>query len=258
MALAFEVIERVPKALRPLLPILLEWYGNTEMVDQQMKDMRKVAYVNEMARHGLRTYVMKGIGVSMYYPVTTHRKCGDLDCFFLNDDDMSAYEAGNIVSESVGAHVERDYYKHSHIKYKGLTVENHQFCTSIRGGKDKKAFERHFQSLLRLSDANQIEGSNLLIPLVNFTALFFTAHSLQHFLFEKIHFRYVLDWIIFLRTDASLVDWNDSWNWCVRMKYTRFVLCLNWICHNKLGMQINIPEPPEEFNVEQLLHRIYK
>lgn len=60
--MAFEVIERVPKALRPLLPILLEWYGNTEMVDQQMKDMRKVAYVNEMARHGLRTYVMKGIG----------------------------------------------------------------------------------------------------------------------------------------------------------------------------------------------------
>ena len=112
MAVAFEVIERVPKALRPLLPILLEWYGNTEMVDQQMKDMRKVAYVNEMARHGLRTYVMKGIGVSMYYPVTTHRKCGDLDCFFLNDDDMSAYEAGNIVSESVGAHVERDYLLH--------------------------------------------------------------------------------------------------------------------------------------------------
>lgn len=50
-----------------------------------MKDIWKVADANKRARHGLRIYVIEGIRVSVYYPATTHRECGKLDCFFLND-----------------------------------------------------------------------------------------------------------------------------------------------------------------------------
>lgn len=30
------------------------------------------------------------------------------------------------------------------------------------------------------------------------------------FLFEKIHFRHVLDWAMFLRVEVSQVDWDGS------------------------------------------------
>lgn len=55
---------------------------------------------------------------------------------------MGQYEFGNLLAERWGASVKRDFYKHSHIRYKGLVVENHQFCTAIRGSRRAKDFER--------------------------------------------------------------------------------------------------------------------
>jgi hypothetical protein len=69
---------------------------------------------------------------------------------------MGDYEQGNVITQKARTKVERDYYKHSHVSFKGLTVENHQFCIAIRGSKKTKSLERLFQSVLR----QKIENTN--------------------------------------------------------------------------------------------------
>ena len=42
------------------LPVLFDWYGNADVVEQQVNEMREVtfAYTKTMAKMGLRTYVI--------------------------------------------------------------------------------------------------------------------------------------------------------------------------------------------------------
>lgn len=258
-AVAFDSLQFLQEELRPPKSVLMQWLGRTVSVEQRAEHMQKVAfeYAGLLSEHGLKTFVMKGIGVGEYYPEPFHRECGDLDCFVLSSaGNEPAYEAANQFSEMAGASVRRGYYKHSHINYRGLTIENHQFCTAIRGGKEKKEFERHLETLLKESGEHPVGNSSLLMPCADFTALFLTAHSLFHFLFEKIHLRHVLDWAFFMKAEAGNVDWASFWNWCRIMHFTRFAVCLNWICRHKLGMIVGVPEPVADFDVEALSMRI--
>lgn len=45
-------MERVPKALQPPLPVLFEWYGNADVVEQQVNEMREMtfAYAKTIAK----------------------------------------------------------------------------------------------------------------------------------------------------------------------------------------------------------------
>ncbi len=69
-----------------------------------------------------------------------------------------AYEEGNRLAEILGAKVDIHDYKHSHISYKGLIVENHRLLTTARGSKEKKSFEMYLQNLLEIRNSAQFEA----------------------------------------------------------------------------------------------------
>ena len=115
-------------------------------------------------------------------------------------------------------------------------VENHAFCTAIRGSRNRKALERHLQHLLDTKPNTPIEGTHLLRPCADFNALFLTAHSFGHFLTEGIKLRHILDWALLLRAEQDNIDWGSFYEWCDKMHYTRFVECLNLICEKYLGV----------------------
>ena len=115
--------------------------------------------------------------------------------------------------------------------------------THLLGGqKDLALFESYFRDIFCRRHIQiglkQIGQTYLYAPSADFTALFLTAHSLSHFLFESIKLRHVLDWAFFLKAEHDNVDWNNFWKWCDRMKYTRFVMCLNHICVHYLKMDL--------------------
>lgn len=206
-------------------------------------------------KKGIKTIVLKGLAISGYYPVPEHRECGDLDCFLvkantqqgdaiaINADGrpVSCYDEGNKVAKEAGAEVKIGFYKHSHINYKGLIVENHAFCTAIRGSRDRKALERHLQHLLATKPSEPIEGTHLLRPCADFNALFLTAHSFGHFLSEGIKLRHILDWALLLRAEQDNIDWTTFYEWCDRMHYTKFVDAVTAIATEYLGLEVTNP-----------------
>ena len=233
----------------------LQWALNTEHIEQRYLKQHKLA--SELAdiytNKGIKTLVLKGLAISRYYPIPQHRECGDLDCFLVKADNsqkcgialrdaalpVSCYNEGNSVAEEQGAKVKLDFYKHSHINYKGLVVENHAFCTAVRGSRKLKAFERHLETLLATRPTARIGESNLLCPCADFNALFLTAHSFQHFLTEGIKLRHVLDWALLLRAEQHNIDWKSFYEWCDKMHYTKFADAMTAIAVEYLGIEIS-------------------
>lgn len=70
--------------------------------------------------------------------------------------------------------VNRDFYKNSSFVWKNLHVENHQFCTLVRGNRAMKRFDVVLRRLV--SEKN----------VVDFNALFLMEHLWSHFLEDTL------------------------------------------------------------------------
>lgn len=249
--LLFDKVKTLPKEVAPPREVVMQWMSHTMSIEKQTKALyqKSAEFAELMAQEGIQTMVLKGLALSGYYPNPWHREYGDLDCYLYGVKGgkvqwEGCYERGNCVAEAHGIEVKRGFYKHSHIKYKGMEVENHQFALPIKDGAEMKELERELRRQVATTERlKQIGQTHLYRPSADFTALFLTAHSLGHFLFESIKLRHVLDWAFFVKAEHQHIDWDNFWKWCERMKYTRFVMCLNHICVHYLGMEL-----PNEVN----------
>jgi len=224
----------------------------------------------------LEVRVLKGTECAKYYPQPNRRSLGDLDIFVeLKDESLElreGYEELNRRCKEIGLEVDFHDYKHSKIQYKSLAIENHKFCTEIRGERVKKDFECHLQELLMDSlklraesletspDENescvtktnslsststgsaQVKLSSLSSPEAQFNALFLMAHAMNHFIDEGLSLRQICDWAMFVKAEQNNVDWDDFYNWMERMHMRRFADALNAIAVADLGVVITNKE----------------
>lgn len=233
---------QIPKAIK------MKWLASVVRVeDGYHKRLEKAAeFAEVMAEKGLNTLTLKGAAISTYYPEPSHREFGDLDAYLFEGISTNAkwgsgYEKGNLLSEEIGAEVKRGHYKHSHVHFKGLMIENHQYFLPIRGSQSTKELEKHLRTIaFHIDEVKYVDNTKLLIPSADFNALFLTAHAMNHFLYESIKLRHVLDWALFIKAEYKNVDWDMFWKWCDKMHYFRFVECIHWICEQKLGMETEV------------------
>ena len=196
-------------ATKPEKALLLKWISLSLFIEKNYKKQEKAAEMlsRAFAKHGIRTLVLKGLAISQCYPIPYYRHCGDADIFLVKDG-KSACEEGNRIVESLGSVVDRDYYKNSSFTFNGLHVENHIFCTQIRGNKKAKSLERILEDMLFYEETERISETELEIPCAMFNALFLTEHAKNHFLREGISLRHVCDWMMFRQKNADSLDWN--------------------------------------------------
>ncbi len=228
---------QLPAALRPSRELTFKWYATVGQIEQRTRRQQQLA--EELAAHfaaeGIRTAVLKGVAVGRLYPQPLHRYCSDLDCFLLPD----AYERGNFVAERLGARVERNHYKHSHINYRGLTVENHQFCTPIRANATLRRLERLLEALLNSEGTTPLaEGSALECPPPMFNALFLTVHAHRHYLYEEMNLRQLADWAMFLARGADDLDWPAFRAHCDSFGMRHFADTLTRLANAHFGVPV--------------------
>ena len=155
-------------------------------------------------KHGIKTIVFKGIAHSRYYPQPKHREFGDFDCYLIDGQGRCAYKQGNEIARKNGLIVDDDWYKHSHIAYKQLTIENHQFFTSARRGGTDMALHKYIVKLI--GDGSQLErinGTDIYVLPLEAEGLFMLYHSLTHFLVEGINLRHFVDWACWIKVNQD-------------------------------------------------------
>lgn len=231
-ALVFDKIKALPSTSMSK-QLLFTWLSHTQSIEKQMSTKRALSdeFMERVRVDGLQFQILKGQTIAAYYPKPFYREYGDLDCRPYRVIDgryewEEGYEIVNTQAEKLGAQVRRDHYKHSHITYKGLSIENHHFVLAVRASKRNKMLERHLRTLVE-------QGRS-----ADFNALFLTAHALSHFLFETIRLRHLMDWALFLKGEQNNIDWTEFWSWCDRMRFTEFVSCLNALCVKYLNLAL--------------------
>ena len=176
--ITFEVITKLPKECTPPRDILLPWYAMYLKQSQLFKQQRQV--VQELTQlwnqAGIKVKELKGQDVGRLYPHPELRYSCDFDCF------LSDFELGNQIVEAKGIKVDRGFYKNSSFFWKGVYVENHQFCTPVRGNREMKRLE--------LTLRNNLDNAN-------FNALFLMEHMWSHFFEDALSLKQVLDWVVF-------------------------------------------------------------
>lgn len=186
-ALSFEGVKKVPKELSPPIKILLQWYSQQlaqiKQFNSQRSAIRELVELWESA--GIQVKELKGQDVGRLYPHPELRFSCDFDCF------LSDYELGNQIVEAKGVKVNRGFYKNSSFFWKGVYVENHRFCTPVRGNKEMKRLE--------LALRNNLWNAN-------FNALFLMEHMYSHFFEDALGLKQVMDWVLFRSRCWSEVD----------------------------------------------------
>lgn len=225
-------------------PVKYDWFGqalSSEVsYDKQFKAATKLSAL--WASHGIRPVVMKGFAYARFYPVPQHRYCSDLDCYLFD-----RWEDGNALVEETGVKVRRDFYKNSSFKFEGLHVENHRFCSPVRGGRRRKEYELFLRDLLSRGPLMPLERTDFLCPPPMFDAVFFMSHALNHFLNEGgIQLRHVCDWGMLMQAYESVLDWGEFLANCDRFGLRKFAESISRVARKVCGVEVPFERAGED------------
>lgn len=182
--------------------VILEWLQNTGRAEE--KYASHSAAISEICRilknHGIEeTLLLKGLGLSKYYPVPNHRPTGDLDIYTYG----KSRETDNVFLD-MGCQIEFDpSQKHTHFEYQGIQVENHHHY--LNSGRSRCETEVN-DYLLTLSGDRLTEwGYYVPSPEKNFW--FLICHIQSHLMGpDAMTLRHLLDWGLFLKGEEADLD----------------------------------------------------
>ena len=245
VALALDGLQKLSTAYDGVLrqdvhtkAVKMQWIGS--LMAQEKRYSTNYSAAKSLSElydsNGICTYVLKGFSISQLYHVPSHRFSCDLDCFLINKSEgCNAYESGNSLVASTGCNVEADYYKHSVFSYKGLSVENHRYCCSVKRSKRTRELERYLEGLLDGYTPQYIDDTKLALPPEMFQALFMIEHANGHFLYSKMSIKHVCDWAMMRQAFKDKLDWSEFDKQCIRFGLKNFVDCLNHLADYILG-----------------------
>lgn len=238
VAIIFEAIKSVPKEMAPPKHITMRWISHALSIENQMKKKECVAieFAEELSKRDIQTMVLKGLAYASYYPNPYHRESGDLDCYLMGKKDE-----GDKITVEIGGKMEEAGYKHSHLYYKGLTIENHNYLTSFDNTRLGIRTEQLLQKLIS-EGRRPIGDTKLQNPSADFNALFLIKHAQRHFIKEGICVRHLLDWAFFLKAESQNVNWNKVIPVMKECRILEFAKVMTRLCIEKFGMKIDIEE----------------
>lgn len=178
-----------------------EWFGSVFQAEEDYythkRALRKLTDLFES--QGIRLLLLKGLGVGKYYPIPSHRQCGDIDIYLFGD-----YEKGNKIIESLGIEINRENSKHSVFTFHSVMVENHKSFLDL----DVTSAERKNNAIISSTVSEGVDsGEGYMFPdsLTNY--LFLVRHIAKHFCESGgITIRHLLDWGLFLKGEHETLD----------------------------------------------------
>lgn len=238
VAIVFESLKEIPKEFAPSQNIYIKWLSHSLLIEKQMRKREIVAkeFAEKFSERDIQVVVLKGLAYASYFPNPYHRESGDLDCYL-----MGKKEDGDKLVLELGGKMKEAGNMHSHLYYKGLTIENHSLLTNSDKSYSSIKTENLFQNLIKKGN-NPIGVTKLLKPNADFTAMFLIKHAQRHFIKEGIWMRHFLDWAFFLRSESSNVNWGKVIPMMEECKMLNFAKVLTSICIDKLGISVDVDE----------------
>lgn len=262
LAIVLDGIENIPASLRPSQDVMLQWIGEVlQYYEARYQDYEKS--IAKLAKfyhlHDIRMMVLKGYGLSLYYPNPNHRPCGDIDTWNFGKQK----EADTILTKKTGIPVDTSEHHHTVFYWEGYMVENHYDMLITTATKINKQLEPTLKELamddshfVELMDDSIDSVTKVYLPSANFNALFLLRHMLMHFVACGINIRNILDWGFFWEKQGNDVDLDWLKGILEKYKMNTFFNIINAICVDNLGFDSYI-FPIVQFN-QELKEKVFK
>ena len=198
------------------------------------------------AKDGIDLMVLKGYGLSMYYPSPKSRRFSDIDIYLggtLDENEASDMRkrGDSLVADELGLKVDTGVHHHTTFVFDGILVENHFDFINTRSHTSNVKIEGMLKELVRKDVRTaEIGGVRILTPGANFNALFLMRHMVLHFSAERISLKFLTDWLMFLRAERENVDFELMFSVYKRFNMNRFVNAVN-------GILIEFFDMPEDW-----------
>ena len=227
----------------------MQWFGRAITAEENYaKHEKAIADIAHIyAQHGIKTMILKGYGLSLNYPVPSHRPMGDLDLYTFGKDRDADY----LITQLYNIKVDSRHEHHTVFRFEDILVENHYDFINIKAHRDAALIEEKLKSLAnhKFKKINILDRVEVYLPSANFNAIFLIRHMGQHFAGEHLNLRQLLDWGFFVRANSQDVDWTATTGFMKEIGLYVFFNQINAICVDYLGFEPNL-FPPIERNTE--------
>lgn len=191
--------------------------------------------------NGYKFYLLKGYGLSLYYPIASHRTIGDIDFYLMKDRDRIHEFADVLVQKCYGIPVLKSKMEHhSHFTFRGFTVEHHyQFTTTYRRQTYVQDMDDLLKSLINVDyQKRELNGIELLLPSPTFNAIYLMWHMATHFCELHMSVKQLCDWALFVNAEKDNVDWAYVDKVYGEYHLKKFASVVNSIIRGRLNVDI--------------------
>ncbi len=254
MAVAWDGIMTLPPQLHPPKGIKLPWGLAVQKYEERYRIYCRTAeeLSSFYAENGISMIQLKGVGLSPYYPVPSHREGGDIDIYTYSSDrsrlsDSEANRLADKLMQDKGIEVEEANRKHSNFYYKGISIENHKSFLDL----DVNRIADYMDNLLlEIMDPREVglcdSKYRVSVPSPEFNAVFLSFHAGQHYC-SGLRVHHLFDWACLLRKyglplSSKVYD----------RKFLNFVYALTELCNILLGTEVDVPAD------EKLTREVYE
>jgi len=215
MGIAYDRFCQLPKTVQIPSPFRLNWAVNVDAMEKryqkQLETLENLA--SFYAQYGIKIMLLKGIGLSTFYPIPSHREGGDIDIFLFGD-----FDKGNGLMEERGIKVYQGKSispKHSIFYYQGIPIENHQFFLSFHDVFKKNIFlEKALKEEVKieLCERFTIGKQEVYLPSPVFNALYISSHMCTHLIGSGLAIRHLIDWALFLDAHYEHINFEKVYD----------------------------------------------
>lgn len=226
-----EGLERLPQEQFPPKGLLLRWIGLSQINENiyKLHAERAVALTELFNKSGIKSCVLKGIGLAQFYPTPSRRQCGDIDLWV---DGKCKDVLKNLRCEYAVDHI---YWHHLDAKiFNDVETEIHYHPCWMYNPFYNNRLQRWFEYE---KDAQMVidKGLGFAYPTVCFNAIYALVHLYHHLIEEGIGIRHIIDYYYILQAlpkrDKSVVKENLN-----RIGLSRLAMAVMWTLEGVCGM----------------------
>ena len=206
---------------------ILSYEANYELHKNAIRDL--VYFLNQ---RGIKTLLMKGLGVARYYPQPSHRSTGDIDIYLYG----RGREADWLIRKECDIRIKSNEDKHSVFKYQGISVENHAKFVNVSEHPSLGVLEDFLEKQAINASGMLIKDIEVLCPSIMMDALFLPYHLACHFVYGGFSLKHLVDWAVFVARHGNEINWDTVFSLSKSAGYYQFLQILNGIIIDHLGV----------------------
>lgn len=210
-----------------------DWFGQCLSAEKEYDSYRQA--IENLASfyqsQDIPMLLLKGYGLSMNYPIPSHRPIGDIDVYLGH---LWQY-ADQMVTKKLKLSVDKSHEHHSVFSFGVYTVENHYDIVNTKATLSGENVDQILKEQAHNRAASE-DIPNLYFPTSTFNAVFLIRHLGQHMAGEKVNLRQLLDWALFIDKHSEEIDWTFVIPYWEEIGIEKFARCINTICIEHLGI----------------------